>query len=97
MIFFPSAVHAAGFLTDGYRILTCSDDQTSVLWDLASGQILTSFHEHQVSERNKRCNDNGAYLIQNRLLFLLAKSQGWATTCARVISQFQKLLSICCL
>ena len=50
MIFFPSAVHAAGFLTDGYRILTCSDDQTSVLWDLASGQILTSFHEHQVSK-----------------------------------------------
>lgn len=43
-----SAVHAAEFLTDGYRILTCSDDQSALLWDLASGKRLSSFNEHKV-------------------------------------------------
>ena len=44
-----SAVRAAEFLADGYRIVTNSDDQTTLLWDLASGEKISSFHEHQVS------------------------------------------------
>lgn len=43
-----SAIHAAEFLTDGYRIITCSDDQNSILWDLASGHSLHTYNEHKV-------------------------------------------------
>jgi len=42
-------VHAADFLTDGYRVISCSNDQTSILWDIAEGQKILTLKEHKVT------------------------------------------------
>lgn len=48
-VFFFSSVQVTKFMLDNLHVMSGSDDRSVVCWDIATGQSITTFKEHEVN------------------------------------------------